>query len=72
MTGYELLRNGEFREDVCPGDFLSHVVTQRSECFASGAWIDAPDTIPAGGMHRVERWDGITGTAYLFPMVAFR
>lgn len=72
MTGYQVLRNGEFRQDVCPGDLLSHVVTQRSACFAGGAWIDAPDVFPAGGMQRVERWDGLTGTAYAFQLSAFR
>lgn len=51
------------REDIAPGDYLPEVVTPRSQSLAGGAWIDAPDVLPAGSTMRIEEWRGLNGTA---------
>jgi hypothetical protein len=51
------------RHDFAPGDYLPDVVTSSSQSLAGGAWIDAPDVLPAGSTKRIEEWRGLNGTA---------
>lgn len=71
-TGCGILTNGELRPEVCPGDWLPDIVGTHSTSLAAGAWIDAPDTLPAGGMYRCEEWNGLVGRARPGTLMASR
>ncbi len=70
-TGGGVLRE-KMRPEYCSGVFFPDIVSCNSPDLAGGAWIDAPDYFPAGGMYRSESWNGIVGRANAQQIVAVR
>jgi hypothetical protein len=62
-TGDGVLVCGEFREDTIQGAVISGLVSREAIGLEGGAWLDAPDYMPAGSTYREEAWRGNVGTA---------
>ena len=71
-TGCGILLNGKLRADTCPGEFIAEFVSSTAPSLMAGAWLDAPDTVPAGSTRREEIWRGLTGVAWPQSTVALR
>ena len=71
MTGGGLLVCA-MRPEVVEGDFGPDVVSNQAPALAGGAWLDAPDFLPAGSTVRDEIWHGTIGAAYAMPSQALR
>lgn len=71
-TGGGILLRGELRADTCPGEFIPEFVASTAPSLMAGAWLDAPDSVPAGSTRREEIWRGLTGEAWPQSTVALR